>query len=89
MRRLTPWALLAMLAGCTTTPHYDAHFGDAVRQARSAMTIDPDAASRPGPAPGMDGPAAQQAIGRYQDSFKAPPPPRSVNVISLGGVQAN
>ena len=76
----------AALAGCATTPHYDARFGDAVRQARSAMTIDPHAASRCAAVTGMDGTAAREAIARYQDSFKAPPP--VVNVINIGGAVA-
>jgi hypothetical protein len=85
-------ALLAMLAGCATgtvgsatgdTPGYDARFGDAVRQARSAMTIDPQAGTVPDPVAGMDGQAARAAIARYQDSFKLPPP--VVNVINAGG----
>jgi hypothetical protein len=31
----------------------------------------------------MDGKAAAEALGRYQDSFKTPPP--VVNVINIGG----
>jgi uncharacterized lipoprotein len=84
MTKLTCCAVLAVLAGCSTTPNYDKHFGDAVRQARLAMTINPDAAANPDPAAGMDGPAAQHAMTRYQNSFKAPPP--VVNVINIGGV---
>jgi predicted component of type VI protein secretion system len=78
-------ATLAVLAGCVaTTPHYDARFGDAVRQSRIAMTINPNAAANPDPAAGIDGKAGQAAVVRYQDSFKAPPP--VVNVINIGGV---
>ena len=75
-----------MLAGCaaSTTPNYDARFGDAVRQARAAMTIDPRRAANPDPVAGLDGQAARTAFERYQDSFKAPPP--VVNVINIGGV---
>ncbi|MBC7454136.1 MAG: hypothetical protein H7335_10600 [Massilia sp.] len=77
-------ALLALLVGCSTTPNYDARFGDAVRQARIAMTIHPKASANPDPVAGIDGQAAREAITRYQDSFKAPPP--VVNVINIGGV---
>ena len=83
MNSITRCAVLAMLAGCSTTPHYDAHFGDAVRQAKIAMTIDPNASARSEPATGIDGRSAAEAIARYQDSFKAPPP--VVNVINIGG----
>jgi hypothetical protein len=74
--------VLAVLAGCSTTPNYDARFGDAVRQARSAMTINPTASANPDPVGGIDGPAAREAISRYQDSFKAPAP--VMNVIGTG-----
>jgi predicted component of type VI protein secretion system len=84
MNTLTRFAVLAILAGCSTTPHYDKHFGDAVRQAKLAMTINPNASANPDPATGIDGQAATEAIARYQGSFKAPPP--VVNVINIGGV---
>jgi hypothetical protein len=84
MNKFICCAVLAVLCGCaTTTPNYDARFGDAVRQARSAMTINPRGGANPDPAAGIDGQAAREAIGRYQDSFKAPPP--VVNVINIGG----
>ena len=84
MNKFTCCAVLAMLAGCTTTPDYDARFGDAVREARTAMTIDPKASANTDPAAGIDGEAARQALDRYHDTFKAPPP--VVNVINIGGV---
>lgn len=75
---------LALLAACAgTTPHYDKRFGDAVRQARSAMTIDPQAGANQDKAAGIDGQAGREAVARYQDSFKAPPP--VANVINIGG----
>lgn len=84
MNQFTCCAVLTMLAGCSTTPNYDLRFGDAVRQARGAMTINLQASENPDPAAGIDGRAAHEAIGRYQDSFKAPPP--VVNVINIGGL---
>jgi uncharacterized lipoprotein len=80
--RLICCAALAVVAGCSTTPRYDRHFGDAVRQARQAMTIDPAASANRDPAAGLDGQAAHEAIGRYHDSQKAPPP--VTNVINIG-----
>ena len=77
---------LALLAGCASAPRYDARFGDAVRQARLAMTVDPQAGSRPDPVAGIDGRAAHDAMVRYQDSFKTPPP--VVTVINVGGASA-
>jgi len=77
--------LLALLAGCAVspTPNYDLRFGDAVREARQRMTLNPNAGSNPDAVAGMDGTSARESIGRYQDSFKAPPP--VVNVINIGG----
>jgi hypothetical protein len=82
MNNAIRFALLAALAGCAATPRYDRHFGDAVRQARTAMTINPAASGNPDPAAGMDGQAAAAAHARYQDSFKAPPPPQPVISLS-------
>jgi hypothetical protein len=78
-------ALLAVLGGCAVpvTPQYDARFGDAVRQARQSMIVNPNAGSSGDSVAGMDGKAAAEAVGRYEDSFKAPPP--VVNVINIGG----
>jgi len=77
--------LPALLGGCASsfTPNYDLRFGDAVRQARRQMTLNPNAGSNPDPVLGMDGKAARETVIRYQDSFKAPPP--VVNVINIGG----
>lgn len=83
----TPLALLVvtLLAGCaaSTTPNYDARFGDAVRQARLRMTLNPNAGANPDSMAGMDGLAARDALGRYHETFKIPPP--VVNVINIGG----
>ena len=60
--------------GCgSTTPELDAKFGDAVRAAREAQTLNPAASSNKDPVLGLDGKAAVQAQERYQDSFKSPP----------------
>lgn len=80
---------IVLVAGCaqTVTPQYDMRFGEAVRDARLAMTIDPDAGHRGDELKGIDGRAAQESIKRYQDSFKQPPP--VTNVINIGGGFAN
>ena len=77
--------LPALLLGCATsaTPNYDTKFGDAVREARQRMTINPDAGNNPDPVAGLDGKAAHEATVLYQGTFKAPPP--VVNVINIGG----
>nr|WP_217346614.1 hypothetical protein [Noviherbaspirillum sp. L7-7A]MBV0881081.1 hypothetical protein [Noviherbaspirillum sp. L7-7A] len=78
-------ALVAsMLAGCATvTPNYDAHFGDAVRQAKLKMIINPNAGKRSDDVAGLDGKAAKEAMSLYQGTFTSPPP--AVNVINIGG----
>jgi len=85
MTKLAIALLIGLVAGCSSvTPHYDARFGDAVRDAKRKMTIDPDAGKKnPDMAVGMDGRAGRQTVIRYQDSFKEPPP--AVNVINIGG----
>lgn len=83
MKKLIILAALAATAGCSTTPNYDARFGDAVREARLAQTINPNAGSNPDQAAGLDGQAAREAMGRYLQTFKEPPP--VINVINIGG----
>ena len=85
MKNVTLWVVAVLAAGCadTPTPHYDAQMGVAVREARLAMTIDPAAGNRPDEVKGIDGRAAKEAVKRYHDSFKEPPP--VVNVINIGG----
>lgn len=88
MNKILALFLLALLGGCAVspTPNYDARFGDAVRQARQQMTLNPNAGANPDPVVGMDGLAARETVIRYQDSFKSPPP--VVNVINIGGSPA-
>lgn len=76
--------LVALLSGCgSTTPNYDTKFGDAVRQSRLDMTINPQAGQDPNPVWGMDGVSARDAMARYQSTFREPPP--VTNVINIGG----
>lgn len=73
-----------LVAGCaSSSPDYDAVFGDAVRESRATMTLNPDAGSNPDPVAGMDGKAAQETVIQYQQSFQKPPP--VTNVINIGG----
>ena len=85
MQKLFIALALVLFGGCASspTPNYDAKFGQAVRQARQMMIINPNAGSNPDPIAGMDGKAAREASVRYQDSFKSPPP--VTNVINIGG----
>lgn len=90
MKKLAISLLTVFSAGCavtplgdSATPHYDAKFGDSVREAKLKMTIDPNAGKTPDPVAGVDGKAGKITIERYQNSFKEPPP--VVPVINIGG----
>lgn len=86
MNRLLLIPVFIFVTACATsipTPHYDAVFGDAVRQAKAKMIINADAGTNPDQVAGMDGKSAKEAITLYQGTFKAPPP--AVNVINIGG----
>ena len=75
---------LVSLAGCvSTTPHLDDKFGQAVNAAKSQQTIDPEAGKKADTDVGVDGVAAKEAIDRYRESFRSPPP--VTNVINIGG----
>jgi hypothetical protein len=84
---LRPAFLLAatgLLAACaSTTPQLDAVFGDAVREARTAQTLNPKASENTDPVLGIDGKAGAAAQQRYQESFQAPP--RTFEIINIGG----
>ena len=77
--------LPTLLAGCASsvTPNYDAKFGNALREAKLKMTINPEAGKNPDQVLGMDGKSARETIILYQGTSKAPPP--AVNVINIGG----
>jgi len=69
--RIVLAALLgAALAGCSSAPRFNDHFGDAVRTNLSAQVLDPAASSNVNPANGMDGAAALATQERYKRSFK-------------------
>jgi hypothetical protein len=75
---------LGLLAGCVAIhPEVDQREGQAVRDARAAQTFNLQASSNPKPVSGIDGRAAKEAMDRYVDSFKSPPP--TTNIINIGG----
>jgi hypothetical protein len=81
---LTAAACAALLTACAgTTPVLDANFGNAVRQARAAQTLNPDASANRDPVLGIDGQAGAAAQDRYQETFKAPP--KTFEIINIGG----
>lgn len=78
-------ALLPLaMAGCaaTTTPHYDDHFGEAVRTAVAQQTINPDASKNTDPVAGLDGKAAERTIDNYDKSFKTPEKSKTLSITA-------
>jgi len=69
--------------GASTTPQYDARFGEAVRQARALQTLNPEATAHADPGTGIDGPAGAAALEQYRESFRSPT--RTFEVLDLGG----
>lgn len=66
--------VMAMTACGSTTPHLDTVSGETVNRAKLQQTIDPDAGATVRPVAELDGVSAKESVGRYHDSFKAPPP---------------
>lgn len=82
--KLTAASCVALLTACaSTTPVLDANFGNAVRQARTSQTLNPNASANRDPVLGIDGQAGAAAQERYQESFKAPP--KTFEIINIGG----
>lgn len=80
-----------LLAGCVAfdafpkTPNLDRTFGDSVREARMAQTLNPDASKNTDPVLGIDGRAAREAYLNYQESFREPSPAADVSVGGSAG----
>lgn len=66
--------LVSLMAGCAVspTPEVDARFGNAVRSARMAQTLNPNASANRDPVKGLDGTSAARVMDNYQKSFKSP-----------------
>jgi hypothetical protein len=67
--------------GEAETPRVDAKFGDAVRSARLAQTIDPQAASKSSAVHSLDSRSAKASHEAYVDSNKA----RAVIPVAVTG----
>jgi hypothetical protein len=78
-------ALAGALAACvSTTPQWDAHFGEALRLAQARQIANPAAANNPDPVAGIDGRAARAAQDRYERSFREPAPQPGALTIGVG-----
>ena len=77
--------LSAALAGClSSTPHWDATFGDSVNQIKELQTLNPQGSANTDPVAGIDGKAAAAAQKSYAKSFSAPPAPTNTFTIGIG-----
>lgn len=82
---LSVLAVLAPLAGCaSTTPYWDARFGEAVRSTTAQQIISPEASYSYDPVTGIDGKAAAGAMGEYGKSFVTPEENTSIFTIGVG-----
>ncbi len=62
--------------GCaSSTPKYDAQFGDSVRATMAAQVLDPAAVRNTNPVLGIDGQAAQAAHEHYHTTYRRPTAP--------------
>jgi len=83
-------ALSAALGGClSSSPVWDAHFGEAARTASQMQIIDPHAAEHNPSTQGVDGKAAVAAQDGYDRSFQAPPVTPNAFVIGIGNANGN
>ena len=90
MRRLALMVLAcAALGGCmSSSPIWDAHFGEAVRAVTQLQIIDPHASENNPSLPGIDGKSAVSAMTQYDKSYSQPPTstnPYTIGVSSGGG----
>ena len=89
-------AVTSLIAACGTPGNgehpygptlTDKHFGDSVRAARLAQTIDVDAASKQEDATGTDGRSAALALENYEKSYSQPR--QSIKVLGIGSDDNN
>ncbi|NMG74354.1 pilus assembly protein [Aromatoleum diolicum] len=84
--KLTGALMILAITGCAaTSPNWDARFGEAARIVAAQQVIAPDASRNADPVIGVDGKAAQAAMGEYAKSFTQPEPQPNVLTIGVGG----
>lgn len=86
--KLLSVSTVCLLSACaSTTPQWDANFGNSVRAAFAHQIINPDASQNPDPVSGIDGRAGRETMIRYQKSFSEPKPQSNIFTIGVGGGQ--
>jgi hypothetical protein len=79
------------LGGCATSssPEWDARFGESVRILQAEQLIAPDAPMRHGQTvPPSDGRSVSEAMQRLTESYRSPPQPVAIQ-IGAGGTSAS
>lgn len=76
--------LSLLLGGCSSTPYWDAHFGEAVELTKAQQIINPDAGQNPDPVAGVDGRAARESVETYERSFRTQVQQNNPFVIGVG-----
>jgi len=74
------------VSGCaelSSTPQWDASFGESYRQLIVLQSIHPDGVANSDAENGIDGVAAAAAQSRYGTSFEAPPAPVTSSILSI------
>ena len=77
LTRTLPLVSCITLGGCaaTTTPAWDARFGDTVRMLQAGQLIAPEAPTRHGQTvPPVDGRSVSEAMHHLHQSYRSPPP---------------
>ncbi len=78
-----------MMGGCavvaTTSPDWDAQFGDSVRVLQAQQLLDAQAPTRNAQnMPAADGRTVREATDRHVENYRSPPTPSVIN-IGVGG----
>ncbi|SIT50177.1 conserved exported hypothetical protein [Paraburkholderia piptadeniae] len=77
-------ACLALNGCMTSTPIWDAHFGQALKAVKQAQIIDPHAGEHAPATQSIDGVAATAAMDNYDRNFRKPPQTANPYVIGIG-----
>lgn len=85
VRLAAPLAALAVTGCVATSPHWDSRFGEAARVVAAQQIISPEASKNGDPVAGIDGKAAQGAMGEYAKSYTQPEPQPNAFTIGVGG----
>lgn len=81
-------ATLVTATACTsTTPNWDAVYGETVRTAVAQQVLNPNAGRDTDPVSGIDGVAAKAAVDEYRKSFTAPEPEKNTFTIGVSGAR--